>query len=66
MQYRPLNANREVSNTNDFGSVSDRLGRLVAASQCMASKDKYGNWSFLCCGGSGTFMSQEAAVLSAL
>ena len=30
MQYRPPNANQEVSNSNQFGSVSDSLGRLAA------------------------------------
>ena len=33
---RPPNAQWEVSNTNNFGSVSDSLGRLAAASECMA------------------------------
>ena len=37
MQYRPLNANQEVSNPNHFGSISDILSRLAAASECMAS-----------------------------
>ena len=37
MQYRPPNANQEVSNTNHSGSVSDRLGRLAASSQYMSS-----------------------------
>ena len=37
MQYRPPNANQEVSIANHFGSVSDSLGRLAAASECMAS-----------------------------
>ena len=40
MQYHPLNANQEVSNTNHFGSVYGRLGRLAAASDCMASIKK--------------------------
>ena len=29
IQYRPPNADQEVSNTNHFGSVSDSLGRLT-------------------------------------
>ena len=29
---------QEVSNANHFGSVADRLGRVAAASQCMARK----------------------------
>ena len=33
----PPNAQQEVSNTNHFGSVSDNLGGLAAASECMAS-----------------------------
>ena len=37
MQYRPQNA-QDVSNINHFGSVSDSLGQLAAASECMASK----------------------------
>ena len=37
MQYRPPNAYQEVPSTNHFGSVSDSLVRLAAASQCMAS-----------------------------
>ena len=37
MQYRPPNDYQEVSNTNHFGSVSDSLGQLAAASQCTAS-----------------------------
>ena len=36
IQCQP-NANQEVSNTNHFGSVSDSLGRLTAACECMAS-----------------------------
>ena len=40
MQYCLPNTNQEVSNTNDFGSVSDSLGRLVAASPCTASVNK--------------------------
>ena len=35
MQYRPPNANQEVSNRNNFSPVSDSLGRLAAASECM-------------------------------
>ena len=31
MQYRPSNAYQEVSNRNDFGSVSDSLGRPAAS-----------------------------------
>ena len=31
MQYRPPNANQEVSNTNHFGSIYDSLGRLAAS-----------------------------------
>ena len=42
VQYRPPNAYQEVSNTNHFGSVSDSLGwtlgRIAAASQCVASQ----------------------------
>ena len=30
-------ATLQVSNTNNFGLVSDNLGRLAAASECMAS-----------------------------
>ena len=41
MQYRPANAYREVSNTYQFGSVSNSLGRLAASSQCMASGYKF-------------------------
>ena len=37
MQYRPPNAHQEVSNTNHFGFVSDSLGQLAAASECIAS-----------------------------
>ena len=37
MQYRPPNAIQEVSIVNHFGSVSDSLGPLAAASECMAS-----------------------------
>ena len=37
MQYRPPNPNQEVSNTNQFGSVSDSLGQLSAMSDYMAS-----------------------------
>ena len=37
MQYRPSKTNQEVSNTNHFGSVSDSLGQLASASECMAS-----------------------------
>ena len=37
MQYRPPNANQEVSNTNHFRFVSDSLGQLAAVSECMAS-----------------------------
>ena len=37
MQYRPPNAHQEISNTNHVGSVSDSLGRLASASECMAS-----------------------------
>ena len=37
MQYRPPKANYDVSNTNHFGSVSDSLGRLAAATECMTS-----------------------------
>ena len=37
MEYRPPISCQEVSNTNHFGSVSDNLGQLVAASECMAS-----------------------------
>ena len=40
MQSRPPNANQEVSNTIHPGSVSDSLGRLAAASECMASLTK--------------------------
>ena len=40
MQYRPPNANQEVSNTNHFGSVSDSPGRLADASECKASSIK--------------------------
>ena len=40
MQYRPPNTNQDVSNTNHFASFSDSLGRLVAASQYMASDTK--------------------------
>ena len=40
MQYRRPNATQEVSNTNHFGSVSDSLGRLAAASECMTSIEK--------------------------
>ena len=36
MKYRPQNADQEVSDTNHFGSVSDLLGRLLAASDYMA------------------------------
>ena len=36
-EYRPPNANQEVSNTNHFGSVSDSLGRFAATSESMAS-----------------------------
>ena len=36
----PPNVNQEVSNTNHFGSVSDSLHRLAAASECMASVRK--------------------------
>ena len=43
MQYRPPNANQEVSNKNHFGSVSYSLGQLTAASHCMASLRKYTN-----------------------
>ena len=35
MQYRPPNVN-EFSNKKHVGSVSDSLGRLSAASECMA------------------------------
>ena len=38
MQYRTQNALQEVSNTNNFGSVSDSLGRLAATSECMAGE----------------------------
>ena len=37
MQYHPPNGNREVSNTNHIGSVSDRLGRHAVASEKMVS-----------------------------
>ena len=37
IQCKSMNANQEVSNTNHFGSVFDSLGRLVAASECIAS-----------------------------
>ena len=40
MQYHPLNANQDVSNTKHFGSVSDSLGRLAVACPCMASSCK--------------------------
>ena len=36
-RIRPLNAYEEVSNVNHFGSVSDCLGLLAAASECMTS-----------------------------
>ena len=39
-QYRPANAYQEVSNTNNFGSVSDSLRRLEDANQCMVSVHK--------------------------
>ena len=39
MQYRPSNVN-EFSNKKHVGSVSDSLGRLSAASECMASVKK--------------------------
>ena len=41
VQYRPPNAN-QVSTANHFGSVSDSLDRLAAASECMASSRKAG------------------------
>ena len=41
-QYRPQNASYEVSNTNNFGSVSNSLERLAAASGCMSSITKNG------------------------
>ena len=37
MQYRPPNEYQVVSNTNHYGYVSDSLGRLAGASECMAS-----------------------------
>ena len=37
MQFRPPNANQEVSKTNHFGVVSDSLGRLAAASEYSGS-----------------------------
>ena len=40
IQYRPPNANQEVSNTNHFGPVYNRLGRLATASKCMTSCSK--------------------------
>ena len=36
-RIRPSHASQEVSNVNHFGSVSDSLGRLAAASECPAS-----------------------------
>ena len=36
-QIGPSNALQEVANSNHFGSVSDSVGRLAAASECMAS-----------------------------
>ena len=53
MQYRPPNVN-EFSNKKHVGSVSDSLGRLSAASECMASVKKldiimmYLNWYCIC------------------
>ena len=44
MQYRPPNAYREVSNINHFWPVYDSLGRLVATSECIASR--YIQWSY--------------------
>ena len=44
-QYRPQNA-YEVSNTNNFGSVSNSLERLAAESGCMSSKLASGYISF--------------------
>ena len=41
MQYRSPSIYQEVSNINHFDSVSESLGRLVAASQCMASNEKH-------------------------
>ena len=38
MQYRPPNAYQGVSNINHFISVSDSLGLLATAGQCMASR----------------------------
>ena len=38
MQYRLPNAYQEVWNKKRFGSVSDSLDRLAAASECMASQ----------------------------
>ena len=35
-QYLPQNASYEVSNTNNFGSVSNSLKRLAAAGECMS------------------------------
>ena len=49
MQCRPLNAYQEVSNTNHFGSVSDSLGRLSAASECTASDIENININILFC-----------------
>ena len=39
IQYRPPNVN-EFSNKKHVGPVSDSLGRLSAASECMASVKK--------------------------
>ena len=36
-RIRPPNAWQEVSNTNDYGSVSDSLDQHADASECMAS-----------------------------
>ena len=37
MQYRPPNTYHEVSNTNNFGSVSDSLGRRALSSSSLGS-----------------------------
>ena len=39
-QYFSRNAKYEVSNTNIFGSISNSLERLAAASGCMSSSIK--------------------------
>ena len=46
MQYRPPNANQEVSNTNQFGSISDNLGQLsaMASSRSPVCKNLSSKW----------------------